>query len=243
MNDFAVRIASGCLSLFMVIGVMVPSGHAAPVDSARDIFKTAYENRYTWDNQFPGYQAEVSVNYSGALEQGLVRVKPDLSIETFNLENEEIEQIVRSELQMEIIHRRNLPFDEVHPQSTFEIVGADDDGALEIQELGDDVESRYKVRDRKIVQVNRGLDDVAVTVNTLGWITPQAGYLPVHYQTIFRNPHTGEVIQREDIRDFHEKIGNYYLLTKRGIRYGDKLGPKEKPLADIWIRFNDIQPL
>ena len=28
--------------------------------SARDLFRTAYENRYTWDSSFPGYTADVT---------------------------------------------------------------------------------------------------------------------------------------------------------------------------------------
>ena len=28
--------------------------------SARDFFRSAYENRYTWDHNFPGYTADVT---------------------------------------------------------------------------------------------------------------------------------------------------------------------------------------
>ncbi|MGF1672084.1 MAG: DUF3386 family protein, partial [Rivularia sp. (in: cyanobacteria)] len=27
--------------------------------TAQDLFQTAYENRYTWDEDFPGYSAKV----------------------------------------------------------------------------------------------------------------------------------------------------------------------------------------
>lgn len=45
--------------------------------SARDAFRTAYENRYTWNQQFPGYTAQVSINHQGELDQGIVRIRPD----------------------------------------------------------------------------------------------------------------------------------------------------------------------
>jgi len=31
----------------------------APQTQARDLFRAAYENRYTWDSDFPGYVADV----------------------------------------------------------------------------------------------------------------------------------------------------------------------------------------
>ncbi|NET89200.1 MAG: DUF3386 family protein [Kamptonema sp. SIO1D9] len=94
-----------------------------------------------------------------------------------------------------------------------------------------------------ITQVNRKLGDIAVTVDTLGTAKNPEGYLVTHFQTIFRDANTGEILEREDVRDFHEKIGRYYLLTNRTIRYAEKDNPEAKPTADTSIRINDIQPL
>jgi hypothetical protein len=211
--------------------------------TARQVFEDAYDHRYTWDENFPGYQAEASVTHLGELDHGIVRVMPDLTITLTNFENEVVEDIVRAELEMEAVHRQRVPFAERHQQQSFEFIPEDDEETAHIRESGTGFVAYYKVRDRKVVQVERVLGDVAVTVNTLGWITPPEGYLPAHFQVFFKDPESGEILQQRDVRDFHEKIGGYYLLTKRGIRIGEKLGAREKPLADTWIRFNDIQPL
>ncbi|WP_152964757.1 DUF3386 family protein, partial [Limnoraphis robusta] len=29
--------------------------------NARDLFKAAYEHRYTWDSNFPGYSADIEL--------------------------------------------------------------------------------------------------------------------------------------------------------------------------------------
>lgn len=212
--------------------------------SALELFRTAYDNRYTWDEQFPGYSAEVSVRYNQGLYHGLVRVKPDLSVAVANIDNDSVRQLVANQLQMEVTHRKRVPFETVHSQHTFKLEKTDSTGAAQIREVGDEAKSFYKVQNQKITQVNRVLGDVAVTVNTLGFETPPEGYLAAHYQSIFRNPQTGDLLEKNDIRDFHEKVGKYYLLTNRAVRSVDQEGDLDQDHGvDTLIRFNDIQPL
>jgi hypothetical protein len=244
-----------CFIFFIAISILgLPSmAHAQsiqkssateiPTQSAGDAFRAAYENRYTWDEQFPGYSAEVSINTEGELYQGIVRVKPDLSVEVANINKEEVPQLIANQLRMEVIHRRRVPFEKLHGQKRFELEGTDESGAVKIREVGDGMDSHYKVKDKVITQVNRKLGDVAVTVDTLGTAKTSEGYLVAHFQTAFRNPQTGEVIEKQDVRDLHEKIGKYYLLTYRAIRSLKQGNPGEKLAAETLIRFNDIQPL
>lgn len=186
--------------------------------SARDAFRTAYQNRYTWDEQFPGYTAELSVNYDGELYQGMVRVKPDLSVEVIDNRYPDIRMLLENQLKMEVIHRRRVPFDKMHGNNSFILVGTDDAGASIVKEVGDEMDSYYKVKDGAIAQVNRRFDDdIAVTVDTLGTNKTPAGYLTSHFQATFRDAVTGEILEQEDVRDVHAKIGNYYVLTNRTI--------------------------
>jgi hypothetical protein len=251
------RILFCCLGLSLIFG-SVPLGslnvaYAQPGESVGiaelatasglELFRTAYENRYTWDKQFPGYSAEVSVRYNRELYHGLVQVNPDLSVAVKNIDSEVVHQLVANQLQMEVTHRRRVPFETVHGQHTFELEGTNDTGAVQIREAGDQMKSYYKVQNQKITQVNRVMGDVTVTVNTLGFETPPEGYLADHYQSIFRNTQTGEVLEKDDVRDFHEKIGKYYLLTNRAIRSVEQGSLDRDQGVDTLIRFNDIQPL
>jgi len=211
--------------------------------SARDIFQNAYDQRYTWNKQFPGYQAEVSLRHDGQLYHGLVQVSPDFQVTVKNIDDPEVSQLVKEQLQRETIHRRQVAFSDRHAQDTYSLAGTDTDGAFEIQETGDNGESCYKIRDNKIVQVNRTLGGMAVTVDSLGFITPPEGYLTEHFQTTFRDPQAQAVLLTQDVTDFHEKVGNYYLLTNRTIRSFDPQQPEKLNEPDTLIRFNDIQPL
>jgi len=211
------RLLPGAL-IFILATFTLGFSHPAYGISARDAFRTAYENRYTWDEQFPGYTAIMSVNYDEELYQGMVSVKPDLSVEVLDIENPDIRMLLETQLKMEVIHRRRVPFDEMHADNSFLLVGTDDAGASIVKEVGDEMDSYYKVKDGTIVQVNRRFDDnIAVTVDTLGTNETPDGYLTSHFQATFRDAVTGEILEQEDVRDIHEKIGNYYVLTNRTI--------------------------
>lgn len=216
----------------------------APLATGREVFEKAYDRRYTWDEDFPGFQAEVSVNHNGKEEHGLVRITPpDLKVSVLNISDPEIREIVDNQLKMEVVHRKRVPFEVLHANQTFEIKGLDEKGAAEIKENGEDSNSSYKVQDNQITQVNRVFGDVAVTVDTVGTIKANDGYVPIHTQSVFRDAQTGDVLEKHDVRDFYEKIGGYYLLTNRTIRRSAEGNPEMKLTPDTTIRFNDIQPL
>lgn len=238
------RILVWGLSLVLAIALFkTTTVLSARAQSAEATFRTAYENRYTWDEPFPGYRAEVSVNYYGTLEQGIVTVKPDLSVEVANIENKEIRQFVENQLKMEVIHRRQVPFDRMHGENRFELAQTDDnDGALRIREIGEGIDA-YKVKDNIITQVNRTFGDVAVTVDTIGTTKTPQGYLVSQFQTTYRDAETGAVLEKEDVLDFHQKISRYYFLTSRDIRYAEAGDPAAKRTYDIRLDFNDFQPL
>ncbi len=208
--------------------------------SARDIFAQAYAKRYTWDAQFPGYQAEVSVNYEGQLYHGLVQVKSDFQVVVRDIDDPEVSELVSNQLKMETIHRRRVSFETRHSKDTYTLEGSDRDGGFVIREVGPSGEACYKVQDDKIIQVNRRLGDVAVTVDTLGFITPPEGNVFNRFRSTFRDPDSGEVLGVEEVEDFHEKIGNYYLLTNRKIRSSE---PNSGAPAETSMRFNNVQPL
>ncbi len=219
------------------------SPNQTPTVSAVDAFRTAYENRYTWDEKFPGYSVEVSIDYEGKLVQGIARIKPDLSVEVMNINNKEVRELITNQLRMEVIHRRRIPFEKLHGQNSFELEGKDESGALKIREMEGDRESRYKVQDRVITQVNRQFGDVTATVDTLGIAKNPEGYCVTHFQTTFRDAKTGALIEKQDVQDVHEKIGNYYLLTSRTIRSTKQSNSEDKLTTDTLIRFNNIKLL
>ena len=51
--------------------------------SAQDFFRAAYENRYTWDKDFPGYTADVTFNHNDKTYKGKATVTSNLKAEVW----------------------------------------------------------------------------------------------------------------------------------------------------------------
>lgn len=223
----------------------VQIAEAAP----KEIFRNAYDHRYTWDSDFPGYRSEVSLRFNQDLFHGIVKVLPDLSVQVAginsvtDIDNEAVTQLVKNQVQMEVIHRRSVPFEQLHGQNSFQSTGTDETGAIKIQEVGDQMDSHFKVRGQKIIQVNRVMGDVAVTVDALGFVRPPEGYLTAHFLTTLRDPKTSQVLEKQDVRDSHTKVGKYYILTNRSIRTIQPGQSDADRGDDILIWFDNPSPL
>ena len=216
-----------------------------PTASARELFQSAYENRYTWDSEFSGYTAEVVVQQGDQKAQGTIRIESNLSVSVTNLEDADLAELVKNNLQMEMIHRRKVAFDQFHGAHQYELDGTDERGAFNIQEIENNrPESYYKVKEQKITQVNRVFNNtIAVKVDTLRTNNTPQGYLVSHFKTTFFDANTGDILAKQAIQDIHEKFGNYYILTRRVIRETTEEEPETKPTPDVSIQFNTIQLL
>jgi hypothetical protein len=210
----------------------------APTVSAREIFRSAYLNRYTWDEKFPGYTAGVKIKQGNEEHNGSIRVKPDLSVEVTGINSAQARQAVEGQLRMVAIHRRRIPFEVAHKNHTYELGKTDNTGVVEIFEKGESTDAHYKVSKNQITQVNRTLGDTFVTVNLLDSLVTPKGYLATRYRTIFRQPQTKEVLGEQESEDTYQQIGDYYLLKRQVIRDFQK-GQQTSTL----IEFNNIQLL
>ena len=187
--------------------------------SARDFFRAAYENRYTWDHNFPGYTADVTFKQDDQVVTGKVRVNPDMKAEVFDVEDEDAKQAIHSQLWETAIHRVRRSFEDTHGKNTFSFGDTDETGAVELL-MGDKAEGdRYKVRDNEVTHVHRHIHGVVVTINTFSSHNTGEGYLSHRYDSVYHDPKTGEQKGGKSVfEDNYEKVGDYVILTQRIIR-------------------------
>lgn len=145
--------------------------------SAHDLFRNAYQNRYTWGSQFPGYTAALEIKQGKENYKGRIRLNPDLSVEVTGIDNKDVRQSVENQLGMNAVHRRRVPFEVAHKNSMFKLGTTDRAGAVEIFQQGEKTEAHYKVFRQQITQVNRILGPHFVTVDTLDTEVTPEGYL------------------------------------------------------------------
>lgn len=191
---------------------------STPTLSAGQLFRNAYDNRYTWDSKFPGYTAAVELKYGKESYKGRIRVNPDMSVEVTGIDKNEPRQIVENSLGMMLTHRRRVPFDKAHNNSTFKYGTANQNGSVEIIQQGEKTEVRYQISDNQLKQINRNMGKMAVVVDVLDSQTTPGGYLATRYRTTFLNPNSQEILGVEDSEDTFEEIDGYYLLTRQIIQ-------------------------
>jgi hypothetical protein len=197
--------------------------------NALDLFRAAYENRYTWDSKFPGYTADVTFKDNDRTFTGQVRVNEDMSTEVFNIEDTEASALVKSQLWETAIHRVRRSFDDVHGQNSFRYGNTDETGAVEILMGGKAEGDRYKLRNNEVCHVHRHIHGVVVTIDTFSSHDTGFGYLSHRYDSIYHDPKTGEMKgEKSDFEDNYDKVDNYYILSSRVIKSTDNGQPITK---------------
>lgn len=187
--------------------------------SAQELFQAAYENRYTWDSQFPGLIADIVYKSDAQVFQGKVRIDANLKAEVLDIEDETAKKAIHNQAWEIAVHRVRRSFGETHAANTFTYGGTDADGAIEIILGGKGTGDRYKVRNNEVTLVHRHIHGVVVTINTFSSHQTGAGYLSHTYDAVYHDPETGvQKGGKSDFTDEYEKVGNYFILNRREIR-------------------------
>ncbi len=184
--------------------------------TARDLFRSAYDNRYTWDSGFPGYTADVTYKHDGKTFTAKAQVTADLKAEVSELEDDAAKKAIHGQLWEIAIHRVRRSFDETHKGNTFSFGDTDETGAIAISMGGKSEGDHYKVRDNEVCMVHRHIHGVVVTINTFSSHDTGEGYLSHQYDSVYHDPTTGEQKGgRSEFVDEYEKVGDYFILSRR----------------------------
>jgi hypothetical protein len=207
--------------------------------SARDRFQQAYENRYTWDEQFPGYTARVSWQSGEQQVTAQVRIERDLSVVIEGLSPDQPQYKELLGLMRDVVtHRQRRDFATAHGQNEFTAESPLPDGSVPIRVTGDAMGSHYQVRGAVITQVSRVMGGSAFTIDTLSVEQTAQGYFPLHYRVQFTDAATGAPQQVVDIRERYALVDGYYLLQERR-----QTATKNGVTTETVIEFTDLQLL
>jgi hypothetical protein len=200
--------------------------------SAQDLFRSAYENRYTWDSAFPGYTADVTYTHNGQTVTGQVQVTAETKAEVHNVADEDAQKAIHGQLWEIAIHRVRRSFEETHGKNTFTYGETDKTGAVELLMGGKAEGDRYKVRDNEVCLVHRHIHGVVVTINTFSSHNTGEGYLSHRYDSVYHDPQTGEQKGGKSLfTDEYEKVGSYWVLNRRAIETETEKGLDHQEFA------------
>ncbi len=193
-------------------------------DKAREVFQVAYENRYTWDENFPGYTADLELQQAEETYHAQITVQPDLKVEVTGIVDPTLKDAINRHLWDIVTHRKRSTFTQSHSKNTFTLGKEDAKGAVEILVSGDAMGSHYKVTGDIITTVSRQMGGLAFTIDTQSTLQTEQGYLPTQYQAIFRDTESQTLKATRHHLDTYEKIGSYYLPSRQAITTVDEKG-------------------
>jgi hypothetical protein len=222
------------LAGFVVTGCLAAAVHAVeptPDPVATRLLADARAARATWNADFPGFTADVVVNFDGQVSKGQARVSADGKVTLTGLDKD-AEAWVRRQLGSQVVHR----FEFRGPGPT-PCAFADDHvdhplGRL-IRVLNDELHSSYRIRDDQIMVVNRQTTEGRFAITMQENRTNAEGkFLPVSYCVHYWDA-DGRLTRSEAHYNAYQRVGVYDLPATVRIVYagGDADGQSVKSLT------------
>jgi len=170
---------------------ITPSSPETPGSDLRQAFRAAYENRYTWEPGFGGYQGRCVWLQGDRREEGQFSVGADLKATVSGIDDAEVHKALASQLWEVAIHRVRRPFEQTHGANTF-TAGDTDSIGTEVIVGGKGEGDRYRIKDDVVTMVHRHIHGTVVTIFTTAITDTGAGYLSHTYTSRYSDPTTGE---------------------------------------------------
>ncbi len=212
----------------------------APGSDLREAFRAAYENRYTWDPGFGGYQGRCVYEQGEQHVEGRFRVGADLKAVVEGIDDVEIHKALAGQLWEVAIHRVRRPFEQTHGENTFTAGDTSEEG-VEVIVGGKGEGDRYRIKDDVVTMVHRHIHGTVVTIHTESVTHTGSGYLSRTYSSQYSDPASGA--PRGGISHFTDTFvplveGGPWVLSERAVETRDA----DQQQRTVF-RFGDLQPL
>jgi hypothetical protein len=179
------------------IGAVTGVPALAPGSDATAAFRSAYENRYTWEPGFGGYRGRCvweqpgADGESGRRVEGTFVVGADLKATVEGIDDPEVHKAIASQLWEVAIHRVRRSFEQTHGENTF-TAGDTDAVGTEVIVGGKNAGDRYRINANVVTMVHRHIHGTVVTIFTESTTDTGSGYLSRSYSSQYADPASGE---------------------------------------------------
>ena len=158
------------------------------------LFKAAYENRYTWESDFPGYKGRCSWTDGERELKGSFSLGQDLKSKVNEIDDEEINKAISSQLWEVAIHRVRRSFEQTHGKNTFTLGDTNEIGS-EIIVGGKNEGDKYRVKNDVVTMVYRHIHGNLIIILTNDVTHTGNGYLSKCYSSQYLDP-----ISKKDLK-------------------------------------------
>jgi hypothetical protein len=189
---------------------------------ARELLHRAFDRTSRWRADFVGFTAALVVNDNGAEHRGTVQVTMPRSIDV-TIAEPDLQQWAQQQLAMMAGHRGYRAFDQSDGKYMLTL------GPEEAHPLGrlvyihgDGMNSRYRVRDECICQIQRSMERVKFTINIEDTMTTRDDkVLTTRFTVYYFAPSTGQLTQVESFADDYYEVGGIVLPKARRVTFAD----------------------
>ncbi|MBI3609685.1 MAG: DUF3386 family protein [Nitrospirae bacterium] len=190
--------------------------------AARDLLRKAFEKTLRWPPDFKGFTADLICEEGGRVSEGGVTVKSAREA-TVQLKEDDLRKWVEGQVGMMAVHRSPRSFEESDGKYSL-VLGEEDHhpmGRLLIIH-GDGMNSRYRIKDDRITQINRSMERVKFTINVEDSLTtPDGKALTTRYTVFYFSPADGALRQVETYADSHAVVNGIYLPGIRRVSFNE----------------------
>ena len=152
-----------------------------------NLFKAAYENRYTWESDFSGYEGSCSWTDGTKEIKGTFSLGQDLKASINDIDDEQIHKSMSSQLWEVAIHRVRRSFEQTHGQNTF-TYGDKNEIGDEIIVGGKNKGDKYRVKNDIVTMVYRHIHGNLIVILTKDVTHTGNGYLSKTYSSQYLDP-------------------------------------------------------
>jgi hypothetical protein len=191
---------------------------------ARDLLRRASEKTYRWPKDFKGFEADLVIGHQGKTFKGTVRVKlgEDTAV---TLPDEDLKEWSQGQIGMMAVHRGPRTFETADGRHKLTL-GEDDSHPLGRLVLihGDGMNSRYRIKEDRIQQIQRTPPHIKFTINVEDSLTTRDGrFLTSRYSVYYFSP-DGQLRQTESYWDTPALVGDLYLPGQRRVNLSENGG-------------------
>ena len=189
--------------------------------NCKEIFRKAYENRYTWKNEFNGYKGKCIFLVNNNIHEGEFLLGNDFKSNIQKIEDDKIVQSIASQLFEVCIHRVKREFKSVHSENNFNLTKNSESG-IEMSVSGKNQGDKYRVKNDCINMVYRNIHGTIIEIFVEEFLDTGIGSLSKKYSSQSIDPDTlkakSQKLEYEDEFINIDEEG-HWILNSRTIKY------------------------
>ncbi len=198
--------------------------------NCREIFRKAYESRYTWNGNFKGYRGKCIFLSNNNMHTGSFVLGKDFKPNIQKIEDENIIKNIASQLFEVCIHRVKREFESAHSENNFNLLKNSESG-IEMIVKGKNQGDKYRVKNNCINKVYRKIHGTIIEIYVDEFLDTGIGSLSRKYTSQQIDPNTLLAnSQKLEYEDEFVNVGkeDYWILNSRTIKYLNQNHKEEK---------------